>query len=188
MMGRFLNTAHRSTYWTQHLTALAASTANAVPLEGRIFPSYPNYLRRRAPAGRSSIIEKLAEVCGTNQSTTREEFLQPLFALMQDDQPLGNSSDFDISLGLGLSGEEHLSLAGLAKTRRSSKALLKAYEEAEDVHKEALIMRLEEERSKALTSEPKPQEEPRERAIEQPEDEEPQDDDKGPSPGQMTLF
>ena len=44
MMGRFLNTAHRSTYWTQHLTALAASTANAVPLEGRIFPSYPHYL------------------------------------------------------------------------------------------------------------------------------------------------
>ncbi|RJU93113.1 MAG: AAA family ATPase [Candidatus Poseidoniales archaeon] len=188
MMGRFLNTAHRSTYWTQHLTALAASTANAVPLEGRIFPSYPNYLRRRAPAGRSSIVEKLAEVCGTNQSTTREEFLQPLFALMQDDQPLGNSSDFDISLGLGLSGEEHLSLAGLAKTRRSSKALVKAYEEAEDVHKEALMMRLEEERSKALTSEPKPQQEPRESVIEQPEDEETQDDDKGPSPGQMTLF
>ena len=188
MMGRFLNTAHRSTYWTQHLTALAASTANAVPLEGRIFPSYPNYLRRRAPAGRSSIVEKLAEVCGTNQSTTREEFLQPLFALMQDDQPLGKSSDFDISLGLGLSGEEHLSLAGLAKTRRSSKALLKAYEEAEDVHKEALMVRLEEERSKALTSEPKPQQEPRESVIEQPEDEETQDDDKGPSPGQMTLF
>ena len=50
------------------------------------------------------------------------------------------------------------------------------------------MMRLEEERSKALTSEPKPREEPRERAIEQPEDEETQDDDKGPSPGQMTLF
>ena len=41
MMGRFLNTAHRSTYWTQHLTALAASTANEIPLQGRIFPSYP---------------------------------------------------------------------------------------------------------------------------------------------------
>ena len=81
-----------------------------------------------------------------------------------------------------------MSLAGLAKTRRSSKALVKAYEEAEDVHKEALMMRLEEERSKALASEPKPQQEPRESVIEQPEDEETQDDDKGPSPGQMTLF
>ena len=188
MMGRFLNTAHRSTYWTQHLTALAASTANAVPLEGRIFPSYPNYLRRRSPIGRSSIVEKLAEVCGTNQSTTREEFLQPLFALMHDEQPLGNSSDFDISLGLGLSGEEHLSLAGLAKTRRSSKALLKAYEEAEDAHKEALMMRLEEERSRALTSEPEPQNESRESVSGQAENEDVQDDDQGPSPGQMTLF
>ena len=75
MMGRFLNTAHRSTYWTQHLTALAASTANTVPLEGESFPSYPHYLRRSAPAGRGSIVEKLADVGGTNKSTTREEFL-----------------------------------------------------------------------------------------------------------------
>ena len=186
MMGRFLNTAHRSTYWTQHLTALAASTANAVPLEGRIFPSYPSYLRRRSPAGRSSIVEKLAEVCGTNQSTTREEFLQPLFALIQDEHPLGDSSDFAISLTLGLSGEEHLSLAGLAKTRRSSKALLKAYDEAEEIHQAMLMEHLREQetaRHEAILEPVKEPlaEEPREEANDE-------DDDLGPSPGQMTLF
>jgi replication factor C large subunit len=189
MMGRFLNTAHRSTYWTQHLTALAASTANAVPLEGRIFPSYPSYLRRRAPAGRASIVEKLAEVCGTNQSTTREEFLQPLFALMQDDQPLGDSSDFQISIGLGLSGEEHLALAGLAKTRRSSKALLKAYDEAEDTHKQELFERRQEElASKNTNPVPEQKEQPQNKAVEEPEHEERRDEEEGPSPGQMTLF
>ncbi len=104
MMGRFLNTAHRSTYWTQHLTALAASTANAVPLEGRIFPSYPHYLRRSAPVGRGSIVEKLAELAGTNRATTRDEFLHPLFMLSQDDSQLGDSTLFDISLNLGLTG------------------------------------------------------------------------------------
>ena len=189
MMGRFLNTAHRSTYWTQHLTALAASTANAVPLEGRIFPSYPSYLRRRGPTGRNSIVEKLAEVCGTNQSTTREEFLQPLMALMQDDHALGDSSDFGLSLAFGLSSDEHLSLTGLAKTRRSSKALAKAYDEAEEAHREARLQRQEETDNASSKSVQPPklekmQEPARQDVIEQPEDK----DDQGPAPGQMTLF
>lgn len=188
MMGRFLNTAHRSTYWTQHLTALAASTANAVPLEGRIFPSYPSYLRRRAPAGRGSIVEKLAEICGTNQSTTREEFLQPLHALMQDEHPLGNPSDFEISIALGLTGEEHLSLAGLAKTRRSSKALVKAYEAAEDAHIQAqMLARQTEENPPQPRHEDQPEmvvETERRNETNPPTD----GDDDGPGPGQMTLF
>ena len=141
MMGRFLNTAHRSTYWTQHLTALAASTANTVPLEGRIFPSYPHFLRRAASVGRGSIVDKLAGLAGTNKATARDELLHPLFVLMQDDSPLGDSSLFDVSIRLGLSGEEHLSLAGLAKTRRSSKEMLKAYELAQEAHHEAELAR-----------------------------------------------
>ena len=187
MMGRFLNTAHRSTYWTQHLTALAASTANAVPLEGRIFPSYPSYLRRRAPAGRGSIVEKLAEICGTNQSTTREEFLQPLFALAQDEHPLGDASNFDISIALGLSGEEHLSLAGLAKTRRSSKALIKAYEEEEERQRQTLQDVPERTTAVAPTQAPSTVESnaPMSQAETEPSTD---DEDQGPAPGQMTLF
>ena len=65
-------------------------------------------------------------------------------ALMQDDHALGDSSDFGLSLDFGLSSDEHLSLAGLAKTRRSSKALAKAYDEAEEAHREARLQRREE--------------------------------------------
>ena len=186
MMGCFLNTAHRSTYWTQHLTALAASTANAVPLEGRIFPSYPHYLRRTAPVGRGSIVEKLAELAGTNKATTRDEFLHPLFVLSQDESPLGDSSLFDVSLNLGLSGEEHLSLAGLAKTRRSSKVLLKEYEAAEQVRMETLhALAKEQVETKMDSVKPTIPNEPTEAVepVEQSDDEE-----TGPVPGQMTLF
>ena len=130
MMGRYLNTAHRSTYWTQHLSALAASTANQVRLQGKIFPSYPNFLRRSAPIGRASIVEKLAELSGTNKVTTRAEFLLPLYALAQSDSPLGDPNDFEISLKLGLTPEEHASLTGLAASRRSTKELVKAYQQA----------------------------------------------------------
>ena len=62
MIGRYLNTAHRSTYWTAYLSALAASTTNQVRLQGKNLPLYPNFLRRSAPIGRASIVEKLAEL------------------------------------------------------------------------------------------------------------------------------
>ena len=181
MMGRFLNTAHRSTYWTQHLTALAASTANDVPLEGRIFPSYPHYLRRSSPAGRGSIVEKLAELCGTNKAITREEFLHPLFMITQDDSLLGDSTLFDVSLELGLTAEEHLSLAGLPVSRRSSKALIKDYQAAEEVLRASQVMDRDGETATPATPDidslpPVPEVEPVE------------EEDSGAQPGQTTLF
>ena len=181
MMGRFLNTAHRSTYWTQHLTALAASTANDVPLEGRIFPSYPHYLRRSSPAGRGSIVEKLAELCGTNKAITREEFLHPLFMITQDDSLLGDSTLFDVSLELGLTAEEHLSLAGLPVSRRSSKALIKDYQAAEEVLRASQVMERDVETATPATPDvdslpPVPDVVPVE------------EEDSGAQPGQTTLF
>ena len=181
MMGRFLNTAHRSTYWTQHLTALAASTANDVPLEGRIFPSYPHYLRRSSPAGRGSIVEKLAELCGTNKAITREEFLHPLFMITQDDSLLGDSTLFDVSLELGLTAEEHLSLAGLPVSRRSSKALIKDYQAAEEGLRASQVMERDVESATPATPDvdslpPVPEVVPVE------------EEDIGAQPGQTTLF
>ncbi len=182
MMGRFLNTAHRSTYWTHHLTALAASTANQVPLQGRIFPSYPHYLRRSAPSGRASIVEKLASLAGTNKAITREEFLHPLFVLMQDESPLGDSSLLDVSIGLGLTSEEHLSIAGLAKSRRSSKALMKTYEDAQQVH---LATQASEKEERLPTDHPVPQKPKNTEPTPKP----PTDgDESGSTPGQTTLF
>ena len=107
-------------------------------------------------------------------------------ALMQDEHALGDSSDFGLSIAFGLSSDEHL-LTGLAKTRRSSKALAKAYDEAEEVHREARLQRREEtdmhtksaQPSKRRQSEPASQD-----VIDEPEDK----DDQGPAPGRMTLF
>jgi hypothetical protein len=129
--GRFLNTAHRSTYWCSNLSALSASIANPTPLEGRIFASYPNYLRRGSSYTRPTIIDRLASTCGANKSTVREEMMPILSALMSAEEKVGDPSDFTISLSLGFTAEEHASLAGLPLSRRSTKDLIANYNESQ---------------------------------------------------------
>ena len=182
MMGRYLNTAHRSTYWTQHLTSLSASVANRVPLQGRIYPSYPHFLRRSAPRGRPSIVEKLAALSGTNKAVTREDFLLPLMLLSQEDSVLGDPTNFDLSLMMGLTAEEHASLAGLAMSRRSTKDLIKVYNER--------IKEEEEKMALALAAKPVPSTRPKKvEDLPLPEDiKKNEDQDEGPAPGQATLF
>ncbi|MCS5532850.1 MAG: AAA family ATPase [Candidatus Poseidoniaceae archaeon] len=127
--GRFLNTAHRSSYWCSNLSALSASVANPTPLSGRIYPSYPNYLRRGSSYTRPTIIDRLASTCGTNKSTVREEMMPILSALLSAEEKIGNASDFTISLSLGFTAEEHASLAGLPLSRKSTKELIANYNE-----------------------------------------------------------
>ena len=129
--GRFLNTAHRSTYWCSNLSALSASIANPTPLEGRIFASYPNYLRRGSSYTRPTIINRLASTCGANKSTVREEMMPILSALMSAEEKIGDPSNFTISLSLGFTAEEHASLAGLPLSRRSTKDLIANYNESQ---------------------------------------------------------
>ena len=43
---RFRNTAHRSWYWSSNLSGLSASVTMPKPVEGRVFCSYPGFLRR----------------------------------------------------------------------------------------------------------------------------------------------
>jgi len=176
-MGRFINQAHRSTYWTQHLSALSASVANRVPLKGKLYPNYPNFLRRSGSVGRGGMIGKLSEWCSTSQVATREDFLQPLLTLAQPDSPLGNPEHFTTSIHLGLTAEEHLSLTGMAKSRRSSKELMAAYDAAWLKHEDE-------------TRRPTPRSEPV-RVVEEPvhphHDEAEQEDGQPPA-GQTTLF
>ena len=182
LMGRYLNTAHRSTYWTQHLTSLSASVANRVPLQGRIYPSYPHFLRRSAPKGRPSIVEKLAAFSGTNKAVTREDFLLPLMLLTQEDSTLGDPTNFDLSLMLGLTAEEHASLAGLAMSRRSTKDLIKAYNDRVKEEEERVAF--------AIASQPIPAT-PLTKIEEVPMQDEIRthdEQDDGPAPGQATLF
>ena len=179
-MGRYLNTAHRSTYWTQHLSSLSASIANPVPLEGRIFPSYPHFLRRSGAVARPSIVEKLATVTATSKSTAREEFLPALMLLSREESELGDPHNFGISLQLGLTAEEHAAMCGLALSRRSTKELVSAYKEAKEQYLENLHQ--EEVMSQHQKSEPVPILED----IRQTTDEDGEDDES--TPGQMTLF
>ena len=184
-MGRFTNQAHRSSYWTQHLTALAASVANTVPLEGRLYVNYPHFLRRRGSTGRASILDKLAAYCSSNRVATREDLIQPLSMLLQDGSPLGDPSSFECSLLLGLNAEEHLSLTGMSATRRSSKQLVAAYDAAELEREQRPITEPQTVNSAdavAVTGE----QVARIVAVDEPilGDE----DDPGPPPGQTTLF
>lgn len=137
-MGTYLSKAHRSSYWTSHLSALSASVANRETLQGKLYPSYPHFLRRSGSLGRYSIVEKLAEFCSSNSVSTREDLLKPLLTLSQADSQLGDPENFSCSLLFGLTAEEHLSLTGLAASRRSSKEMLARYkiaaEEAVDTH------------------------------------------------------
>ena len=128
--GRFLNTAHRSSYWCSNLSALSASVANPEPLVGRIFASYPNYLRRGGSYTRPTIIDRLSSTCGINKSTVREEMLPILSVLMDSEEKIGDATDFTISLSLGFTAEEHVSLAGLPLSRASTKKLISQYNES----------------------------------------------------------
>lgn len=177
-MGRFINQAHRSTYWTQHLTALSASVANKVPLKGKLYPNYPHFLRRSGSVSRSSVLGKLSEFCSTNQASTRADFLQPLLTLLQPDSPLGDPENFTVSIGLGLSAEEHLSLTGMAKSRRSSKELMAAYEAA-------LLLHEADSKATDVVAETLPEEVQPEGVSTAVPNEESED---GPPAGQTTLF
>ena len=157
---RYRDLAHPSSYWTLHLSSLSASVANHIPLPTRIYPSYPNYLRRTGSWMRPAIINHLAEISKSSRSTVRREFMPLLSALHQENPVFGDPNRFEISLALGLSAEEHAALCNLPISRKSTKALIRAYEDAEEQWKSPLITsvleELHEETESESTSEPEP--------------------------------
>ena len=136
---RYRDLAHHSSYWTLHLASLSASVANKEPLPTRIYPSYPNYLRRSGSWARPAIINHLANVSRTSQSTVRREFMPLLSALHQENPVFGDPNRFEISLALGLSADEHVALCNLPVTRKSTKAIIQAYEQAEQQWRDPFI-------------------------------------------------
>lgn len=85
---------------------------------------------------------------------------------------MGDHEHLDMSLGLGLSSNEHVALTGLATSRRSAKDLMVRYDDV-------LSERLQQDEPVAA---PGPvQEEPT-------DDGESNDDDASPPAGQTTLF
>lgn len=127
LMAMYENTAHRSWYWSSQISGLAASVVNQQDLPDKLFPSYPNFLRRGASQGRTTIINRLTEITGASKSSVREELLPLLISLHSEVSEVGNVDDFTISIDLGLTGDEHAALCGLPKTRKSTKELIARY-------------------------------------------------------------
>ena len=158
---RYRDLAHHSSYWTLHLSSLSASVANNTPLPSRIYPSYPNYLRRSGSWVRPAIINHLADISKTSKSTVRREFMPLLSALHQENPVFGDPNRFEVSLALGLSADEHVALCNLPVSRKSTKALIQAYEQAEEQWKDPVIDSvLEELQENELSPEPEPEPEP----------------------------
>ena len=152
---RYRDLAHHSSYWTLHLSSLSASVANNAPLPTRIYPSYPNYLRRSGSWARPAIINHLADLSKTSKSTVRREFMPLLSALHQENPVFGDPNRFEVSLALGLSADEHVALCNLPVSRKSTKALIQAYEQAEEKWKDPVIESvLEELHDEELSPEP----------------------------------
>ena len=127
LMSMYQNTAHRSWYWSSQISGLAASVVNQQDLTGKLYPSYPNFLRRGSVQGRSTIINRLTDITGASKSSVREELLPLLISLHSETSEVGNSDDFTISIDLGLTGDEHAALCGLPKSRKSTKELVARY-------------------------------------------------------------
>ena len=62
-----------------------------------------------------------------------------LSALHQENPVFGDPNRFEISLALGLSADEHAALCNLPVSRKSTKALIQAYEQAEEQWKDPVI-------------------------------------------------
>jgi hypothetical protein len=129
---RFRNTAHRSWYWGSNLAGLSASVTTSKPIEGRIFCTYPGFLRRGSSWVKHSVVTRLADTCGCSNKAVREELLPSLVAVQSED-----SEDFSISLALGLSPEEHAAMCGLKVSLNTTKKLMEKY--AKELEKSIII-------------------------------------------------
>tara|TARA_B100001248_G_scaffold262142_1_gene256319 strand:- start:758 stop:2275 length:1518 start_codon:yes stop_codon:yes gene_type:complete len=166
LMAMYENTAHRSWYWSSQISGLAASVVNQEKLPGKLYPSYPNFLRRGSSQGRSTIINRLTEITGASKSSVREELLPLLISLHSEASEVGSVDHFAISIDLGLTGDEHAALCGLPRTRKSTKELVARYNLVES------------ERSKVVEAS----------MVKEMDDPNQDDDGSKPSKGQRTLF
>jgi len=133
LTSRFRNTAHRSWYWSSNLAGLSASVTSPKAVEGRVFCSYPDFLRRGSAWIKKSVVDRLSETCGCSKKAVREELLPSLVAVQSE-----NPDDFSISISLGLSPEEHAAICGLPLSHRSTKELLEQYAIDLDLHNSKL--------------------------------------------------
>ncbi|NDF33050.1 MAG: AAA family ATPase [Euryarchaeota archaeon] len=127
---KFTNRAYRSWYWGSSLSSQAAVSAKREDPASDPFLTYPNFLRRGGEAWRTSgVVASLAEQSGASKAAVRED-LWPNLLAVHDESLGGNPDDFSLAMNLGLSGEDHLSLHGIPKSRREAKKILAAFDES----------------------------------------------------------
>ncbi len=127
---KFTNRAYRSWYWGSSLSSQAAVSAKREDSASDPFLTYPNFLRRGGEAWRTSgVVASLAEQSGASKAAVRED-LWPNLLAVHDESLGGNPEDFSLAMNLGLSGEDHLSLHGIPKSRREAKKILAAFDES----------------------------------------------------------
>ncbi|MEC7722333.1 MAG: AAA family ATPase [Candidatus Thermoplasmatota archaeon] len=171
---RYLSTAHRSSYWSLHLSSLAASVANSEPVQKKVYTNYPAHLRRTA-SRTASVAEALGDACGASVLGMRAELLPILSAGLSAEGGMGDHEHLDMSIGLGLTSNEHVALTGLAASRRSAKDLMLRYDEV-------LSERLQRESDQDPAAAPAA-------VAEAPESDDAEDDSAAsPAAGQTTLF
>ncbi|MDP7659044.1 MAG: AAA family ATPase [Candidatus Thalassarchaeaceae archaeon] len=127
---KFTNRAYRSWYWGSVLTSQAAVSGDLKDPASDQYIAYPNFLRRGNEAWRTaSVIERVAEDLGSSKASVRED-LWPNILAVHDKELGGEPNNFSLAKRLNLSGEEHLALHGIPKSRKEAKIILKAFDDA----------------------------------------------------------
>ena len=134
---KYTNRAYRSWYWGSTLPAQAAVSQPLKDPGSDPYLAFPNFLRRGGEAWRTSrVIEALAEETGASRAAVRED-LWPNLLAVHDPNLGGDPSDFSLAMRLGLSGEDHLALHGIPKSRREAKKILDAFHKELELPEEA---------------------------------------------------
>ena len=125
---KYKNRAYRSWYWGSVLSAQAAVAMRPMDSAREPFITYPNFLRRGRNGISSSVIENLSKQLDTSKASVREELWPNLLAIHDQDVG-GDPMDLSLSIKLGLTAEEHLSLYGIAKSKPMGIKILRAFNE-----------------------------------------------------------
>lgn len=140
---KYKNRAYRSWYWGSVLSAQAAVAMRPMDSAREPFITYPNFLRRGRNGISSSVIENLSKQLDTSKASVREELWPNLLAIHDQDIG-GDPMDLSLSIKLGLTAEEHLSLYGIAKSKPMGIKILKAFNELNEEEEYEIITEIQE--------------------------------------------
>ena len=140
---KYKNRAYRSWYWGSVLSAQAAVAMRPIDSAREPFITYPNFLRRGRNGISSTVIDNLSKQLDTSKASVREELWPNLLAIHDQDIG-GDPMDLSLSIKLGLTAEEHLSLYGIAKSKPMGIKILRAFNELNEEEEYEIITEIQE--------------------------------------------